>query len=208
MSRSFRFFSGHSCLCSVIRCPFPRLPSVPRCPAVVRQPPQSPYRGDCRAPLSPDKTVGRVSRRRNPTIFACPHTVLCIWATHLSDYTTLSRPTLSTPASSPGRSVGAMSPVPAPEQGWRGYEYRIIKDPGSSIKNVEDRGRSKLASSRDAGTGALTGLFPCLHDSGIFPLKIHLKNSLASYCGMCYKSDSLRKNVVQTSGILGKREWP
>ena len=161
MSRSFRFFSGHSCLCSVIRCPFPRLPSVPRCPAVVRQPPQSPYRGDCRAPLSPDKTVGRVSRRRNPTYFACPHTVLCIWATHLSDYTTLSRPTLSTPASSPGRSVGAMSPVPAPEQGWRGYEYRIIKDPGSSIrssiKNVEDRRRGQTSRTGAGASSLLPG---------------------------------------------------
>lgn len=37
---------------------------------------------------------------------------------------------------------------------------------------------------------------------------LHLKNSLASYGGMCYKSQSLRKKMVQTGGVLEKREWP
>ena len=49
---------------------------------------------------------------------------------------------------------------------------------------------------------SLSSLFWYIHHNN------HFKNSLASYCGMCYKSHSLRKNVVQTSGIFGKREWP
>ncbi len=57
------------------------------------------------------------------------------------------------------------------------------------------------------GTAALPDPFPC-------PLlfwSIDLKNSLASYGGMCYKSHSLCKKLVQTSrsvGVLGKHEWP
>ena len=49
-----------------------------------------------------------------------------------------------------------MRHVPGFDQGWRGYK-RQDKNPGSSIKNVEDDSRKKGKKGKDSGSSRAQG---------------------------------------------------